>query len=63
MRIETHEDIRTRLAEVSDRIFSAKSDGRAVGLAMQHLRGAGLQVLGEDVKAVVTQMRFAATAV
>ena len=56
------DDIRNRLAEVGAQISSAKSEGQAIGLAMKHLKNAGVQALGEDVKVVVQQLRSSAVA-
>lgn len=45
------------LAEVGDAVKSAKNDGQATGVAMKHLKGKSLRVLGEDVTQAVKQLR------
>jgi len=45
------------LAEVAEGIKGAKNEGQATGVAMKHLKGRGLKVLGEDVAAAVKQVR------
>jgi hypothetical protein len=45
------------LAEVSEGIKGARNEGQATGVAMKHLKGLGLRVLGEDVAAAVKQVR------
>lgn len=42
---------------VADAVRGAKNDGQATGVAMKHLKGKGLAVLGEDVSAAVRQVR------
>jgi len=50
-------EIVAELAAVADAIKGAKSDGQATGVAMKHLKGRGLKVLGDDVTAAVKQVR------
>jgi len=50
-------EIKAQLAEVADGIKGAKSDGQATGLAMKHLKGKNLKVLGEDVSAAIRELR------
>jgi uncharacterized protein YqeY len=38
-------------------IVSAKSEGQAIGLAVRHLKGLSLNAQGQDVSAVVKQIR------
>ena len=47
------------LASQRDAIKAAKNDGQATGVAMKHLKGLGLKVLGDDVSAAVRQVRGA----
>jgi uncharacterized protein YqeY len=49
--------IRKELDAIAAELKSAKSDGQATGMAMKHLKQKGLAVLGEDVAAVVRQLR------
>jgi uncharacterized protein YqeY len=51
------DEIRAALAEVLDGIKSARNEGQATGVAMKHLKGRGLKVLGEDVATAVRQIR------
>jgi len=51
------DEIVTHLAEVSEAIKAAKNDGQATGVAMKHLKGKGLRVLGEDVTQAVKRVR------
>jgi hypothetical protein len=46
-----------QLAEVADAVKGAKNDGQATGVAMKHLKGKQLKVLGEDVSAAVRKLR------
>jgi uncharacterized protein YqeY len=48
-----------QLGEVADALRAAKNDGQATGIAMKHLKGKGLRVLGEDVSAAVKMIRGA----
>lgn len=50
-------EIVAALAEVADGVRAAKNDGQATGVAMKHLKGKGLKVLGDDVSAAVRQVR------
>jgi uncharacterized protein YqeY len=50
-------DIKTQLVEVADAIKGAKNDGMATGIAMKHLKGKSLKVLGEDVSAAIRELR------
>jgi uncharacterized protein YqeY len=49
--------IRAELGAIAADLKSARNDGQATGLAMKHLKGKGLAVQGEDVAAVVRQLR------
>jgi hypothetical protein len=51
------DEIVANLAEVADAVKGAKNDGQATGVAMKHLKGKQLKVLGEDVSAAVKKMR------
>jgi uncharacterized protein YqeY len=51
------DEIAAQLAEVADAIRGAKNDGQATGVAMKHLKGKQLKVLGEDVSAAVKTLR------
>lgn len=50
-------EIVAELGAVADAIKGAKNDGQATGVAMKHLKGKGLKVLGDDVTAAVKQVR------
>jgi uncharacterized protein len=50
-------DIAAALDEVSDRVKAAKNDGEATGVAMKHLKGMNLRVVGNDVAKAVKQLR------
>jgi uncharacterized protein YqeY len=45
------------LEPVRAEILNAKNDGQATGLAMKHLKGQSLNAQGQDVAAVVKQIR------
>jgi uncharacterized protein YqeY len=45
------------LEPVRAEIQSAKNDGQATGLAMKHLKGLAVNVQGQDVAAVVKEIR------
>ncbi|GAC1352705.1 MAG: hypothetical protein NVSMB1_18220 [Polyangiales bacterium] len=45
------------LAPQREAIRAAKTDGQATGIAMKHLKGAGLSADGNDVAAAVKSMR------
>jgi uncharacterized protein YqeY len=49
--------IAAELAAVADALRGAKNDGQATGVAMKHLKGKGLRVLGDDVAAAVRSLR------
>jgi uncharacterized protein YqeY len=51
------DEIVGQLAEVGDAVKAAKNDGQATGVAMKHLKGKGLRVLGEDVTQAVKRLR------
>jgi uncharacterized protein YqeY len=51
------EAIRNELQPIVADLRGAKNDGQAMGLAMKHLKGKGLAVLGEDVAAAVRDVR------
>jgi uncharacterized protein YqeY len=46
------------LEPVRAEIVGAKNDGQATGIAMKHLKGLALNAQGQDVSAVVKQMRI-----
>ena len=52
-------EIVAALGEVAEAVRGAKNDGQATGVAMKHLKGKGLKVLGDDVSAAVRQVRGA----
>lgn len=45
------------LGPVRADVVNAKNDGQATGVAMKHLKGLGLKVLGQDVSAAVQAIR------
>jgi len=49
--------IARELEAIGGDLKSAKNDGQATGMAVKHLKQKGLAVQGEDVAAVVKQMR------
>jgi uncharacterized protein YqeY len=49
--------IRRELEPLADTLKGARNDGQATGLALKHLKQKGLAVAGEDVAAVVTEIR------
>jgi uncharacterized protein YqeY len=49
--------IRNELGPILAELKAARNDGQATGLAMKHLKGKGLTVLGEDVAAAVKDLR------
>ena len=51
------DEIVAQLVEVADAVKGAKNDGQATGVAMKHLKGKQLRVLGDDVSAAVKKMR------
>jgi hypothetical protein len=51
------DEIVGQLNEVVDAIKGAKNDGQATGVAMKHLKGKQLKVLGDDVSAAVKKLR------
>jgi uncharacterized protein YqeY len=51
------DEIVAQLEEVADAVKGAKNDGQATGVAMKHLKGKGLRVLGEDVTQAVKKLR------
>lgn len=51
------EAIAKALEPVRAEILSAKNDGQATGVAMKHLKGLSLNAQGQDVSAVVKQIR------
>ena len=53
----TIEAIRCSLEEVRGDIESANNDGQAVGVAMKHFKKSQYNVLGQDVKSVVEEIR------
>jgi uncharacterized protein len=50
-------DIVAALDEVADQVKAAKNDGQATGVAMKHLKGMNLRVVGNDVATAVKQIR------
>ena len=53
------EEIVAALAPVAAKIVSAGNDGQATGMAITHLRAAGVTAQGADVAAAVQRMRTA----
>lgn len=53
----TAAEIVAALAPVADAVRAAGNDGQATGVAMKHLKGAGLAVEGKDVNAAVRSLR------
>jgi uncharacterized protein YqeY len=53
------EAIAKALEPVRAEIVAAKNDGQATGVAMKHLKGLSLNAQGQDVSAVVKQLRTA----
>jgi uncharacterized protein len=51
------DEIAAQLADVADAVRAARSDGQATGVAVKHLKGKGLKVLGEDVAQAVKKLR------
>ena len=51
------DEITAVLDEVIDAVKGAKNDGQATGIAMKHLKGLRLRVLGDDVAAAVKKVR------
>jgi uncharacterized protein YqeY len=51
------DDLVAALAPVRDAVRAAKSDGQAIGVAMKHLKGAGLSAGGADVAEAVKRVR------
>jgi uncharacterized protein YqeY len=51
------DEIVAALAGVADAVRSAGNDGQATGVAMKHLKAAGLAVNGKDVARAVKQVR------
>jgi hypothetical protein len=51
------EAIRKELEAVAADLRGAKGEGQATGMAMKHLKGKGLAVLGEDVAVAVKEIR------
>ena len=49
--------IKKELEAIAAALKGAKSDGQATGTAMKHFKQTGLAVLGEDVAAVVREIR------
>ncbi|MFM7149700.1 MAG: hypothetical protein ACKO23_07650, partial [Gemmataceae bacterium] len=50
-------DIVAELSGLAEGLRGAKSEGQATGMAMKHLKGKNLRVLGEDVAVAVKQLR------
>lgn len=50
-------DIVAELSGLAEGLCGAKSEGQATGMAMKHLKGKNLRVLGEDVAVAVKQLR------
>lgn len=53
------EQIVEHLAPVAEQVKAAKNDGQATGVAMKHLKGAGVAAEGKDVAAAVKLLRGA----
>lgn len=53
----TVDDIVAALAPNADAVRAADNDGKATGVAMKHLKSAGLVVDGKDVQAAVKRLR------
>lgn len=53
----TPEQIAEKLAPVADALRAAKGDGPATGIAMKHLKSAGVTASGSDVAAAVKLVR------
>jgi uncharacterized protein YqeY len=51
------DEIVTQLAAVTDQIRAAGNDGQATGVAMKHLKGAGVATDGKTVAAAVKSIR------
>jgi uncharacterized protein YqeY len=51
-------DIMTELEPLIGELKNAKNSGQATGTAMKHLKSKGLNVLGEDVKKVIEDIRL-----
>jgi uncharacterized protein YqeY len=51
------DEIAAQLGDVADAVRAARNDGQATGLAMKHLKGKNLKVLGEDVAQAVKKLR------
>ena len=51
------EEIAAQLAPVHEQIRAAGNDGQATGVAMKHLKGAGIAADGKDVAAAVKSLR------
>ena len=51
------DEIALHLADVADAVRAARNDGQATGVAMKHLKGKNLKVLGEDVAQAVKKLR------
>ena len=51
------DEIVVQLTEVADAVKAAKNDGQATGVAMKHLKGKQLKVLGDDVSVAVKKIR------
>jgi uncharacterized protein YqeY len=51
------DEIAAQLSEVAEAVRAAKNDGQATGVAMKHLKGKNLKVLGEDVAQAVKKFR------
>lgn len=53
------DDIAAALAPVADQIRAAGNDGQATGIAMRHLKGAGIAADGKDVAEATKRLRSA----
>lgn len=51
------DEIKNGLADLTEAIRNAKSDGQATGIAIKCLKGKGLSFLGDDVASVVKELR------
>lgn len=53
----TQEEIQAELNNMLEEIKVSKNDGQATGICMKYLKTKGVNVLGDDVKAVVANIR------
>ncbi len=53
----SEDEVLAALGPVKDQVLAAKNDGQATGLALKHLKAAGLPVTGDVVAAAVRRLR------